>query len=1064
MGERDLTKQISCNTCGCPIPEDGLGGLCAACMMRLVVEEETPGGGLTAAATNASLNIPGHLVLEEIARGGMGIVYRAVQQEPRREVALKILQPHQAASVGMVERFRQEARAIAALEHPNILPVHHVGEYRGLPFFTMKLATGGTLAERKSTLVGQWHEVASLVATLADAVQFAHERGVLHRDLKPGNVLFDEAGRAYVSDFGLAKLVHAKSDLTRSIDLLGTPHYMAPEVAARSAKEATTASDVYSLGAILYELLTGRPPFEAEGLPALLKKIAEEEPPPFSGRAQGWTSHIPRDLEIICRKCLAKESTRRYVTARDLADDLRRCLGGHTILARAATPLERMESWARRNPALATMGAVLVIVLMAAVIWQARTNRQLKHTLSESLLRQARLERSSRQSGQRFETLALVSRAAENLKAGNKASGPNLVSLRSEVAAALALPDFRCTDRWRVHVGHLDNEFDFTDELDRYIVSVPDGGFVVASTSSRRAIRVVPGITNNPAIKLRLHPTGGWAAARFRDGHAELHSLTSTNQAPRRWPGVSNSGALLEFAPSGELFGVITGTRREGRFAEIIDLGSGGTKARVPAVNATTLRFDSSGKHLAVAGAEIAVWRLADTNKLWSAPLSHEASVLAWSRDGNGLAIALDRRRPITQETLLKSCPVLLFHAMTGSKQSVFGQFDSRVARMDFHPGGEWLAVTTWDEGLICGSTEWESARLSGESAHRALKFSRDGTRLAYAPTREELGLMEVVMPADFHQWRSDGRTEEAFTLKVSNDGNWAVTTSATMAHLWDTTARVKIDSRALPAKAIWVEALFGPANDCLYVSAASFGVRRLALTNGPDGRPRFGEEQTIGEESGFMAARFANDGRSMIVGEHRGPRGPTIWLWPEADPNRARKLAEGFPITGYAAVPQSRWAITTAIVGSDVWIWDFETGERLHGLGLDGRASSVPVANGRWLVARNRDEFGVWEVGAWKRLARWAARPDEASMALFTSPDSRWVATCNARGRFVVRALPSGDEVFLLTPPHSIPVQEFQFSSDSKRLFFVSNNGQMFDWDLHEIRRELTKLGLAGD
>jgi eukaryotic-like serine/threonine-protein kinase len=1029
-------------------------------MMGLVLEDSgaQPADKARSEPTGgASMEIPGYRVRGEIARGGMGIVYRAEQEEPRREVALKMLLPHQISSPGMLERFRLEARAIAALEHPAILPVHHVGEHNGLPFFTMKLASGGSLAQRKGEFMGDWRRIAELVARLADAVQFAHERGVLHRDLKPGNVLFDGAGRPYVSDFGLAKLTDAESDLTRSVDLLGTPHYVAPEVAARSAKEATTASDIYSLGAILYELLAGHPPFQAEGVPALLKKIAEEEPTPIADSR--WASDLksvaPKDLEIICRKCLAKEPGRRYATARELAQDLRRWMDGRTILARPATTLERVHSWARRNPAMATMSALLAVVLVAAVIWEARSHRQLQQALAESLLRQAQLERSSGRAGQRFETLELISRAAKQLP------GSDIVSLRSEVAAALALGDLRCTNHWRVAIGHLQNEFDFTGDLDRYVAPIPGGGFLVASTADRKTIREVPGVTNNPAIKLRIHPKGMWAAARFRDGHAELHSLTATNQAPRRWPGVPNTSVLFEFARPGELFAVVTATRREGRFVEIIDLNTGLINARVPATNATTVLFDPGGKHLAIAGSELSVWRIADTNRLWSTPLSHEASALAWSPDGSRVAIALERRRPVREENLLKANPVILFDAITGKEEATFGQFNSRVACMAFHPTREWLAVATWDDGLVFGSTEWDNARLTVESAHRALSFSLDGGRLAYAPTREELGIMEVAMPSAFRAWQSDTGTEEAFKLVLSEDGKWAVTTSATMAHLWDTIAGVKVDSRALPEKAIWVEAFFGPENEYVYVSAASFGVWQWKLTDGPDGRLRFGDARLTGENRGFMALRFANDGRSLVVGEHRGDGGRTMWLWPDADPKRARKLAGGFPMTGYGVVPHTRWAVTTAIGQPDVWIWDFETGERLRNLGLDGRASSDPLANGRWLVARNRDEFGVWETGTWKRVAQWPARPDEASMTIYSSPNSRMLATHNASGRFVLRELPGGKELILLTPPQSIPVQNFQFSAESKRLLFVSNNGQMFDWDLSEIRRELAKLKL---
>ena len=326
------------------------------------------------------LRLPGYELLEEIARGGMGIVYRARQLDPRRTVALKMLLPHQLGSPEMAERFRLEVRTLTELEHPAILPVHHTGEHQGMPFFTMKLATGGTLAQRKAQLAGRWRAIAELMATLADAVQFAHERGVLHRDLKPGNILFDDQDRPYISDFGLAKLATADHDLTRSVDFLGTPHYIAPEVAATSARSATTASDRYSLGAMLYELLCGHPPFEAETAVALLKKIVEEEPaapsksrsstPDEKSKVQSLKSNetVPRDLEVICLKCLAKEPARRYASAREFAEDLRRWLEGREILARPAGPMERAWLWARRHRATAVALGLATILLLALVV------------------------------------------------------------------------------------------------------------------------------------------------------------------------------------------------------------------------------------------------------------------------------------------------------------------------------------------------------------------------------------------------------------------------------------------------------------------------------------------------------------------------------------------------------------------------------------------------------------------------------------------------------------------------------------------------------------------------
>src|SRR5260370_28704664 len=281
-----MSQLRHCPVCGASLPENRLGGICPACAWKSLwggdeeagTEPPAPGSGLL-------MRVAGHEVISEIARGGMGIVYRARQLEPRREVALKMLQPQQLGSKEMRERFHLEARAVASLAPPAILPVYEVGDHDGLPFFSMKLAGGGSLAARRDEVRGQFRRIAELLAGLADAVQFAHARGILHRDLKPGNTLFDDSGRPYVSDFALAKFVTDfdgdSPALTRTINLLGTPQYLAPEIVSGTAP-ATTAADIYGLGAILYELLAGRPPFEADSITSLLKTIVEEEPKRFS--------------------------------------------------------------------------------------------------------------------------------------------------------------------------------------------------------------------------------------------------------------------------------------------------------------------------------------------------------------------------------------------------------------------------------------------------------------------------------------------------------------------------------------------------------------------------------------------------------------------------------------------------------------------------------------------------------------------------------------------------------------------------------------------------------------
>src|SRR5438034_3651493 len=332
-----------CRRCGAPLPEGEWVGTCRRCLIASFGDEEKDGAEF----------VPGFVVQEEIAHGGMGIVYRAVQRHTGRVVALKMILPHLLDSPHIRARFQAEVKALAKLDHPNVLPIYEAGENRGIPYLAMKFAPGGTLAQRRTEFLGNPRKCARLVAAAARGVQHAHDGGILHRDLKPGNILIERNGEPLVSDFGLAKWLDTTSDLTRTLTIFGTPGYIAPEQAKGSAANLTPAADVYSLGAILFDLFTGRPPFLGEHALAVIHQASEKPAP----KLRSLVPALDRNLETICARCLEREPQARYRSAGALAVDLERWLEGLPIIARRVSPPVRAWRWSKGNTKLAAATA-----------------------------------------------------------------------------------------------------------------------------------------------------------------------------------------------------------------------------------------------------------------------------------------------------------------------------------------------------------------------------------------------------------------------------------------------------------------------------------------------------------------------------------------------------------------------------------------------------------------------------------------------------------------------------------------------------------------------------------
>src|SRR5213593_2721119 len=370
--DRQRKKMISaprvCPTCGARIFADAPRGFCSVCLFKTGL-----GGFVEENGETPPVRIPTHFgdyeLQGEIGRGGQGVVYRARQKSLNRPVALKVIGLGRWATKAHVKRFRLEAEAAARLNHPCIVPIYEVGEREGACYFSMGLIEGGQLDAVLKLEPMPIRRAVELIVKLARTVEYAHEHGILHRDIKPGNVLLDGKGEPHLTDFGLARLVETESTMTRTLEVLGTPSYMAPEQAMGNNAAVSSVTDIYGLGAVLYQLLTGQPPFAGGATYETIKLLLDTEPRP----PRLLNPKVDRDLSTICLKCLEKDPQRRYSSALALAEDLERWLKHEPIHARRTGVLTRARKWVRRKPTSALLAACLVVIAAASgvMVWKS---------------------------------------------------------------------------------------------------------------------------------------------------------------------------------------------------------------------------------------------------------------------------------------------------------------------------------------------------------------------------------------------------------------------------------------------------------------------------------------------------------------------------------------------------------------------------------------------------------------------------------------------------------------------------------------------------------------------
>lgn len=770
---------------------------CPTCLMRLAtfVREETE----APAAPVPARSIGRYELVEEIARGGMGVVYRARQAGLNRAVAVKLLLGGVFADPRFLARFRREAEAAASLAHPNIVSIHEVGVQDGQPYFSMQLIEGGNLAEAIRDRPPAARQAAQWMQTVAEAVHYAHEHGVLHRDLKPSNVLLDAYGVPHVTDFGLAKRFDARpppaaltaseggipttpdDDLTLTGQVLGSPNYMPPEQADPKRGPTNAASDVYSLGAILYHLLTGRPPFMAETVAHTLQLVSDGDLVPPRLLNPG----LSRDLETICLKCLDTDPHRRYATARELAEELGRFLRGEMICARPLGVTSRLVRWCRRKPAQASAIAVglllLTVVLVGLPIATYRieharrreaalrgraesAERQTEARLYTALLEQARATVRSGEMGQRVGTLNAVRRAA---------AISNTAELRREALAALALPDLQFEREIPLPpnftVAALDPAFE------RLAVGRGTNAIEIRSTQDLKWIATLPAAGEEPALEVKWSPDGRYLGViRKRQvasasARVEFWDVPSARQFSL--PPASRWGAFA-FHPLKPVALADTGTNA----VSVWNLESGALSAQFAVTGSIHhLEYSPDGKSFLAQHRIERLWFTslydASSGQVMRTAPSGWIDGVSWDSQDRWIAFAA------------RNGEVHLYDRTTGNT-SLLGRHKNGARTAVFSPDGDFLFTGGAEQEILCWDLRTQQRAFGIGLNGVQMSFHRDGQRCAIL-TGNGVAIHSLIRAVPYRELNADlgGSLQHG---AFSPDGRWLAVGGLARLALWD--------------------------------------------------------------------------------------------------------------------------------------------------------------------------------------------------------------------------------------------------------------------------------------
>jgi WD40 repeat protein len=1005
-------------------------------------------------------------LLHEVGHGGMGVVYKARDIKLQRTVALKMIRAGHLATLEEIRRFQAEAEAVAQLDHPGIVPVYEVGECQGLHYFSMGFVEGGSLSARLKEGPLPPREAADLVRRVAEAVAYAHGRGIIHRDLKPGNILLqmqnaecrmqnEKPDSAFcilhsafcipkVTDFGLAKRVEGTSHLTLTGEVVGTPNYMAPEQASGKANQTGPAADVYSLGAVLYCTLTGRPPFQSASALETLQQLVQREPVSL----RQVNPAVDRDLETICAKCLQKEPEKRYPTAQGLAEDLGRYLAGEPIQARPVGRAERVWRWCRRKPALAAAFGLAALALLAVTIvsvWfavyqagaaaaladkQAETEEALTDSRRQSAM--LMLERGLALCEQQDEARGMVW-LAKSLRYAPRSDN----ALRRVIRSNLS--------NWQGRIHPLRAVFPLT-AYPACVAFRPDGKMFVTGNEdhSVRLWETATGKRVGPVMwhDRRLVEADVWAVVFSRDGKTIVSGgddqmvrfwQTGTNQ-PARLPWRQRKGVrALDIDPAGKKLLVLAGP------VQLWDMETGKALGK-PIKQAKafwTAALSPDAKTIFTGDAE-------GKGRFWDAKTGQALGPVLHHADALSAAAFSPDAKLILTGSLDKTAR--LWDVRTGEPVGAIMQHGDQVGRVAFGPDGK--VVLTGGEGKTARLWEVATSTPLGSPLHhrkwvRALAFHPDGKQVLTCSGDRCARLWQIA--TDTLQKLRLEHSSPVTAAVFSPDGKIILTANGSEARLWDAvTGRLRAGP-LLHTQAVRT-AVFSP-DGTVVLTADEDGAIRFWRTGtgrprGPLHRPRF-----PGKLPPFVlvAAAYSPDGRTAV-----SILGNRAQIWDVRTGNPlGQPLCHKAAIRSVVYSPDGRTVLTTS---SDhtAQLWEVPSGKRLGpalrhpdfvvvaAFGPDRKTVVTGCVNG---------SVRLWNLRTGAQTGPVLWHQDEIKAVAF-SPDGRTLATASADNTARLWKVSTGGP---LGPPlqHRGPVQHVAFHPDGRTVATASRDGTARLWDV---------------